>query len=394
MPTGRTKTGRREMNPTDAYRKQQRKREIKKNRKERKKVREVSALLRDPEKIMAEIHKMEAMDQQGMLDHRLRHKLLQLRQTYSAVVRRQRAQGQLEAKDERRRKELATKDMQGSLAPSADPSAQGVGSVPPPQPPPITISLAPGPPPPPVRLDAEGKPIGPPPAPPRPAGLPQQPGTVPPPPPPRLTAPDGTPLAPPPPPPRKIAVDPLDPEAPTYTERTVAYTAVGPQQASPSPALASGPPEVPPPGTEDQVPARPVPSGPMLGPAKPKAVNKDMLRFMPTTMRVKRKGIPTVSAVGANKGVAPSGAGESNNKAKVMSLPAVPMPAGARLLAPSLPSAVPGPSLPQQPVPGPQRPPRPAAQPPSSTSQKSVSAGGGGVEDEYASFMDELSKLG
>lgn len=43
------------MNPTDAYRKRQRKKEVQKNKKERKKVREFSAMVRNPDLMVEEV---------------------------------------------------------------------------------------------------------------------------------------------------------------------------------------------------------------------------------------------------------------------------------------------------------------------------------------------------
>ena len=50
-----TRSGKREMNPTDAYRKLQRKKEVSKNKKERKKVREFSAMVRNPDLMVEEV---------------------------------------------------------------------------------------------------------------------------------------------------------------------------------------------------------------------------------------------------------------------------------------------------------------------------------------------------
>lgn len=46
------------MNPTDAYRKLQRKKEVQKNKKERKKVREFSAMVRNPDLMVEEVRAM------------------------------------------------------------------------------------------------------------------------------------------------------------------------------------------------------------------------------------------------------------------------------------------------------------------------------------------------
>jgi hypothetical protein len=55
----KTTKGGKVMNPTDAYRKQIRKREIKRNKKERQKVREVGILKKDPEQIKDQIRKLD-----------------------------------------------------------------------------------------------------------------------------------------------------------------------------------------------------------------------------------------------------------------------------------------------------------------------------------------------
>ncbi|KAG1368836.1 hypothetical protein COCNU_14G013040, partial [Cocos nucifera] len=57
----KTTKGGRAMNPTDAYRKELRKKELKRNKKERKKVREVGILKKDPDAIREQINKLEMM---------------------------------------------------------------------------------------------------------------------------------------------------------------------------------------------------------------------------------------------------------------------------------------------------------------------------------------------
>jgi hypothetical protein len=49
------KKGRKELNPADAYRKEQRKREIKKNKKDRKRVRELGSYIKDPNLMKTEV---------------------------------------------------------------------------------------------------------------------------------------------------------------------------------------------------------------------------------------------------------------------------------------------------------------------------------------------------
>ncbi|KAG9129471.1 hypothetical protein Leryth_013064 [Lithospermum erythrorhizon] len=57
----KTTKGGKVMNPTDAYRKEQRKRELKRNKKERKKVREVGILKKDPDQLKDQIQKLDVM---------------------------------------------------------------------------------------------------------------------------------------------------------------------------------------------------------------------------------------------------------------------------------------------------------------------------------------------
>ncbi|KAK9277807.1 hypothetical protein L1049_027363 [Liquidambar formosana] len=57
----KTTKGGKVMNPTDAYRKELRKKELKRNKKERKKVREVGILKKDPETLREQIEKLEMM---------------------------------------------------------------------------------------------------------------------------------------------------------------------------------------------------------------------------------------------------------------------------------------------------------------------------------------------
>lgn len=75
------------MNPTDAYRKELRKKELKRNKKERKKVREVGILKKDPEAIREQIRKLETMKADGALDKTRRHKKRQLEDTLNLVLK-------------------------------------------------------------------------------------------------------------------------------------------------------------------------------------------------------------------------------------------------------------------------------------------------------------------
>lgn len=78
------------MNPTDAYRKDLRKKEIKRNKKERKKVREVGILKKDPEQLKDQIQKLEVMKAEGALDKARKHKKRQLEDMLNVVLKKRR----------------------------------------------------------------------------------------------------------------------------------------------------------------------------------------------------------------------------------------------------------------------------------------------------------------
>lgn len=78
------------MNPTDAYRKELRKKELKRNKKERKKVREVGILKKDPETLREQIDKLEMMKADGALDKARKHKKRQLEDTLNLVLKKRR----------------------------------------------------------------------------------------------------------------------------------------------------------------------------------------------------------------------------------------------------------------------------------------------------------------
>ncbi|KAH0454848.1 hypothetical protein IEQ34_016772 [Dendrobium chrysotoxum] len=83
----KTTKGGKVMNPTDAYRKELRKKELKRNKKERKKVREVGILKKDPESIREQIEKLEVMKADGALDKARKHKKRQLEDTLNLVMK-------------------------------------------------------------------------------------------------------------------------------------------------------------------------------------------------------------------------------------------------------------------------------------------------------------------
>ncbi|KAL1566261.1 Protein EARLY FLOWERING 5 [Salvia divinorum] len=83
----KTTKGGKAMNPTDAYRKELRKKELKRNKKERKKVREVGILKKDPDTLKDQIQKLEAMKADGALDKARKHKKRQLEDTLNLVMK-------------------------------------------------------------------------------------------------------------------------------------------------------------------------------------------------------------------------------------------------------------------------------------------------------------------
>ncbi|KAK6920798.1 hypothetical protein RJ641_014476 [Dillenia turbinata] len=83
----KTTKGGKVMNPTDAYRKELRKKELKRNKRERKKVREVGILKKDPETIREQIEKLEMMKADGALDKARKHKKRQLEDTLNLVLK-------------------------------------------------------------------------------------------------------------------------------------------------------------------------------------------------------------------------------------------------------------------------------------------------------------------
>ncbi|KAF3781862.1 hypothetical protein EJ110_NYTH35582 [Nymphaea thermarum] len=83
----KTTKGGKVMNPTDAYRKELRRKELKRNKKERKKVREVGILKKDPETIKEQIEKLEMMKADGALDKARKHKKRQLEDTLKLVMK-------------------------------------------------------------------------------------------------------------------------------------------------------------------------------------------------------------------------------------------------------------------------------------------------------------------
>ncbi|KAG5028030.1 hypothetical protein AAZX31_05G030000 [Glycine max] len=86
----KTTKGGKVMNPTDAYRKEIRKKELKRNKKERKKVREVGILKKDPDQLKKQIENLEMMKADGALDKARKHKKRQLQDTLNLVIKKRR----------------------------------------------------------------------------------------------------------------------------------------------------------------------------------------------------------------------------------------------------------------------------------------------------------------
>lgn len=85
----KTTKGGKVMNPTDAYRKELRKKELKRNKKERKKVRDVGILKKDPDQLKKQIENLEMMKADGALDKARKHKKRQLEDTLNRVIKKQ-----------------------------------------------------------------------------------------------------------------------------------------------------------------------------------------------------------------------------------------------------------------------------------------------------------------
>ena len=101
------------INPADAYRKEQKKKEIKKNKKERQQTRELTTILRDPSKLSEEVKKLEKEVRSNPIDNQLRQRLGQFRGHLAVLMKKQRDEErelqarreELEPVDERKRAE-------------------------------------------------------------------------------------------------------------------------------------------------------------------------------------------------------------------------------------------------------------------------------------------------
>ncbi|XP_020093165.1 WW domain-binding protein 11 isoform X1 [Ananas comosus] len=273
----KTTKGGKVMNPTDAYRKELRKKELKRNKKERKKVREVGILKKDPEAIREQIEKLEKMKAEGALDKARKHKKRQLEDTLNLILKKRKEyEEKMREKGEApvmfshlgppRRRSTADEDERVKHPKPEDsvyyhPTLNPTGAPPPGKPPMYKSSIGPRIPlPPPSSAGAsssnseleEGGPSVPPPPPP-------------PPPPPLLatselassddsSAPLSIPLPPPPPAPPKPAADsqvsmlpppPPPPPGPPPKEQVASRMVLPP----PPPPPLQRPSHLPPPGT-------------------------------------------------------------------------------------------------------------------------------------------------
>jgi hypothetical protein len=86
--------GKRELNPADAYRKQQKKKDIQKSKKDQKVVREVQDLLNDPEKIEKEIQRVQSEADSNKLDKTYKDRLRELKMMKSVALKKQQVREQ------------------------------------------------------------------------------------------------------------------------------------------------------------------------------------------------------------------------------------------------------------------------------------------------------------
>ncbi|KAG2640613.1 protein EARLY FLOWERING 5-like isoform X1 [Panicum virgatum] len=283
----KTTKGGKVMNPTDAFRKQQRKKELKRNKKERKKVREVGILKKDPEAIREQIEKLEKMKADGALDKARKHKKRQLEDTYNLIVKKRKEYEQkMKEKGEQpvmfshlgppKRRSAAEEDDGANPKPEDSvyyhPTLNPSGAPPPGKPPmykspigpriPLPSSSNAGasssmseseagpstlpPPPPPPPLPATSEPIDP------SASFPLPPLPPPPPPPPKPVSDSALPSLPPPPPPppgppprEPLSGHTILPPPPPPPQRSSGANESMTDSAQPSVVL---PPPPPPPG--------------------------------------------------------------------------------------------------------------------------------------------------
>lgn len=151
------------LNPADAYRKEQKKKEIKKSKKEREKVREVANLLNNPEQIENEIRRVQKESDANKLDKGLKDRLKELKAMKIVADRKQRAKGVGASSDGQERTSSAAPPAPAPRKPEESvyyhPVFNPTGAPPPGQPPmyrpqgPVDgAGTVPPPPPPPPRM--------------------------------------------------------------------------------------------------------------------------------------------------------------------------------------------------------------------------------------------------
>eukprot|EP00614_Pseudopedinella_elastica_P029966 CAMPEP_0172628160 /NCGR_PEP_ID=MMETSP1068-20121228/160162_1 /TAXON_ID=35684 /ORGANISM="Pseudopedinella elastica, Strain CCMP716" /LENGTH=291 /DNA_ID=CAMNT_0013438249 /DNA_START=21 /DNA_END=896 /DNA_ORIENTATION=- len=174
-------------NPADQARREQRNKELKRNKKERDRNKELKSILNDPDALRAEIQRCEALDSEGKLDQKMARQLGELKGHY------RRLQGRIQAEEARAAaeaneaaeaaKQAAAKRAQAEAAQLAHQAAIDAAPLHPPPPPrpgqmgpAVPAPLPAGLPPPPRGLPPPGQALGPSmgqeqPPPPNPQGL-------------------------------------------------------------------------------------------------------------------------------------------------------------------------------------------------------------------------------
>lgn len=272
-------------NPADQFRKEQRKKELKKQKQERNRNRELKSIVVDGDKLKSEIKRMEELLEGGKLDQKQQRQLIELK----AHHRRH----QLEESAKKNNQNEGWAKLSVSQEPPRNDQAVTPNQIISVQPVVPTTTLPPGPPPPP----------------PPPHVLPQQLSQPfvsqycqPPPPPahhPQIQMPQFKQSIPPPPPPRGY---PLPPQIPPSASNNIGQPFSAPPPPPPPPPRSQIPPP-PPPRNQIPPPPLPCPSTPLPPEqpapqpvvkvaAKPTPVNAAVVAFQPTTLRVQRHTLP------------------------------------------------------------------------------------------------------
>ena len=83
------KKEKKDLNPADSFRKELRKNELKKNKQENKKVKEIQVLLNDPKKIEEEITKLQALSDANKLDKGIKDKIKEFKTMHTVALKKQ-----------------------------------------------------------------------------------------------------------------------------------------------------------------------------------------------------------------------------------------------------------------------------------------------------------------